>query len=1008
MTLVKRMTYMITAISFVASSSFAVGTKNSAPSGEYDFYETSNKSAPRINIIEDSKKGPLSASLLKTLNEVQAATRQKGFTLGEKAPGKLKAAGIHTIKSLGPESLYFFMGMGAVAFWQIWTDSAQNPVSLQQHIEHQLSPMGVLGFGVFMYANNLTSTTLQTMIKNPSFMKFLPFLGMTAGFTAQSIFSHFFSDPNVLACALKGKITAEDKERGIDENPCQKAAENFEDLRLAPSLTSMLISTYLAGKLEAGFKGVAQRAVYKLSGFDLALFLAPGTTQIRGVRAVIKGIGKTAQITTFVAIDAWLNRVVTYGWKNFFDGGDFNGLNADIVSQINFLKARNWVPEADQVPKNYWEQRLARTTGRPMDLLSQLKHFQKRMSDWRMTNMADIYEAHMNWQTALNQLTGMYSASSGFYADIINEIRSAKFTEAPKKLEMIYPFAGVKAFNLAEERYDRAITHPALFKSYQRETMTIAAILLGPKAPRLRADATEEELAIQAQLAGEAQQLVAKTTNSIKSTMRAVWNAKNKVADDHQEDQFRTEDFISPLASNITEESKSIYVDILGKRNELTKNESSLLQKMANLIASEDENKAIEGLLLLKSEYQRSLRLQENAYAEILATVMKIVGSPAPQLEPGRGYMTALQASPKGMSLFAGINYYRSVGMISTPLTVDYLLMQMICGPDVDQPGKSSMIKSSVGFPSIFRAPQIRNGKDDFQVECQGMTAPNSNVMDTRLYNLPFKKAGVQYVGFLDYLSKSLRPSVMGDESGSNFTNWWKDNTTQQMEAAFADFGVQYEKIVVNLVRALFYQHKDGAYSTKVFNKLGLNQDGKNSLNYGPLYNSPVTTIFQEERLYLSILKELMEPSARYGYYLISAMENEVQQPELKKVEESFIGLANMLKEIRIIQKDGRERIESRLTNKDFKSQKETIEKVILGLKDSAAISNLPAYKKEVAHGVLEALVTLANELESYGAMANAVSWQNLYDEGSLTATQHQMSDEAQRKIKASGSMTGK
>lgn len=969
------------AVVLITSSAFAAEpTLSYLPKLENGKYVFTSKHS---NVIWEQQKASLGQTkqavddFMKSLEQEQAQAKKRG---------KVAGAAVHTIKAFPAESLYFFIGMGAVAFSQLVFDNAQNPVGLEQHIEHSLSPMGMAGFAVFMYFNNLTSSTLQTFIKNPSFAKYLPYLGMTAGFGMQSIFSHVMSDPNIKFCAFRKPVTEKDMNEGVDANPCAKAMENFDDLRLAPSLTSMLLSTMMAGKGQQGLKALAMQAknpILKLTGFDVAMIFAPGGMQIKGIRAVlVNGVGKVTQITAFVAIDAWLNRIVTYGWKNAFDGADFYDINNSIVERVNYLKSNNWKEyETEPLFPGLLPSSVSDWMTKDRSLEDRLKYFQKRMTDWRMTNLADVYEAHQNWSTALGQLVGNYKSSYEFYQNLTDRIRTSRYnTSAMKPLEIAYPLSGVKAYNLAPDKYDGMMTHVKLFENYQRENVAMVAKILAPQVMVMDFSKLDVELT-------EEGQEIAKQNPALTYAI---------------------------FKSGIAEQDVESFVKIQGLLSKLEPADKKKIETFRQMLTSKDDKVLAKALYNLRKEQNPALRDPDKAFSKMILALIEILGAPSPQMEPGRGYLLAYQYAPSSQEFINGINFNHGDSIFGTRLITDYYLMQMVCGPDIRLGEK--MVKDNLGYPSEFHPPMLRPAKHKFENECIGGKAfmdPNT------IYTYKFEQEGKKYRGFLNYIRDTVGASIIGQKEQSNFKNWWTGTTTPQVKAAFDEYALRYEEIVVKMIRGLYYEREKNLTSF-VYDSLGLNQKGRNSLNMGPLFNGTIKSIFQEERMYLAVLEEVMNPGRIFDFrleYVGTTLNPDSKIPALLEIDREIRTLANMLKKIRIVEVQGRERIESQLTNAELTSQVEKVEAAVTTVRQALGVDvpgigiegsplALSVNQKKAAKVALESLSKIAAELANYGNIAHAVSWNKIHDEDSLTTKQPQVDEHMKKALRNSGAAT--
>lgn len=359
------------------------------------------------------------------------------------------------------ESFLFFLAIGGVTLFQMATDSASNPMRMQQHLEHSISPLGMFSFFTFMYANGATTNFLAGALKNPRFHSFIPYMGMTAGFFVQSTISAFAADPEVKSCVsqLLGHSP------GKDEKACDGAYARYvlrKQLSLAaPGLISMMASTVMAGLIQ---KGVTY-GVFKLTGVDIAMWFVPGGV---GVQLVRFAIMSTIQMALFYYIDAgWLNRKVTFAWRNVIDGWSLKRLENELVGRIATKKTSKW---ADQLTPLLCKMS-GQTSGCERDLAATLKAFQAEAADWRMLNLLDVYEPHQAWQEKLSQISGQYNLSRSFYRDLVEETRNSRFELVPpllRRLDVAAPLSGVMAKDVTAEKVSVLYQKPAFYEEAAR------------------------------------------------------------------------------------------------------------------------------------------------------------------------------------------------------------------------------------------------------------------------------------------------------------------------------------------------------------------------------------------------------------------------------------------------------------------------------------------------------------------------------------------------------------
>ncbi|MGZ3774169.1 MAG: hypothetical protein ACXVCY_11535 [Pseudobdellovibrionaceae bacterium] len=802
-----------------------------------------------------------------------------------------KAAWSHSVKNMAPESLIFFAAMGAVVAGQLILNYSQNPVAMQQHIEHSISPLGIFGFFTFMYTQGLTSNVLAMYMKNPRFHHWIPYLGMSVGSFMQSYLSQLISDPDVLLC---GKSMLGLAKVSSDIDPCEKAYDYFvihkKIWEAAPGITSMLASSALAG--------LAQKAVTKtvlrVTGVDIALWLTPGGMEVKGLRLfLVKGL----QIGTFVAIDGWLNRYVTAGWKNFFDGKEFFEMQKNLSYQVNILNQTQWRSGDDS-------------------LQIQLKEFHQKMSAWRTMNLAEVYEAHQNWSQALQQLTGMFNSSRAFYDQFIGEVRNARFTDSKLKLlQRVYPFNGIIAKDLAEDKQELYLTNPTFIESSQIETLVDAA---------------------------------------------------NKA----------TEFMASAKGQDLKPQEKTQLTAIVSKLN--GQNKETVISGLFDFLKTIDYTLHNSGI--------------SNSYKIILREMYITMGNPKPMMQPGRGYLTAYENSPTTIDSFKGVGFYRQVGAISTPNFTDYMVMQMLCGPEAEKQEK--LIKNSSGFPFVFLPPTIRNPQDSFDI-CKNNQIP---IAAGVVYNMPFtSSSNTTSTGALSYLTNETRSTIVGDSEKSNFDEWWNKNVDIQMQNAFAFYSRQYDSIVVNLIR-------------KIYN------DNRNPINAGPVANGTMAAAYQEEMVYLSMLENLiLKPSQQYKEYkldLAKILEKGPTHAALKEVELEFAKLDWLIRKIKIVKDGDKEVVQSTLENSDideqFKKIQSSLENVatLLNVGKSQNITattqnsfKLNNHQRNLVITCLENLQALGAEIMMYGSMANAVSWDKIKNLKKVNEEQQKWNNEVQAQL---------
>ena|GEM_PF-2005159 len=875
-----------------------------------------------------------------------------------------KASFVHTYKRLPTESAMFFMAMGAVAAGQLVLDYSQNPIAFHQHIEHQLSPLGVIGFGSFMLTQGIASNIMGAYFGNTKLKYMIPYLGMTAGFFVQSYLSQMLADPNVIVCAksmMGMKPTQRDFELGATENACDAAYEYLIVKKqlwiLAPGLASMLLSSAAAAALQKGaqmgaakaaggsFKAVmtglntmnqtgrvVSTGVKSLRWLELAVLLTPGQMQVKGIRAVIvHGL----QITAFVALDAWFNRWVTAAWKNAFDGMALENTNESLVENINAMKQANW--DGDEKP-----------------LVENLKEFKTQMADWRMMNMASVYEAHQNWSTALDKMTGTYNAAKSFYIDFADQVRNSRYNlQAQKPLEQIYPLKGVIADGLPEDQVDQYFTFPKNLEQQQVDTVK-----------------------------------------------KAVGYLELKSIDDN---------------SKINPTEKAALKKMIADLN-------------AGLKAYSPERGYFLGRALYEFNRARytlsQSRSQTQEFMQILDIATQIMGRPDPMLAPGRGYMTMYAAAPVNAEKLKGAQFDHSkhqVGIFAAPTLTDKFVMQMICGPDANN--GEMLTKDKYGFQSTFTPPRLHANKVDLSVICTMSNNVKLDHADT-FYTRDVKATdGKTYRGYLQYLMANPVAGAIGDAEKSTTEDWWNRTTESQVKAAYENYGRSYNQIVSEMLEAMHRPDRAMMNMGPISNGIAASIEEQQDIYYTMLSDllhptkSAFSVKFGMQKTRTRMLPQLAKVKSEFDK-LFSMIEAIKVVPAGQMPD--FEGKVRCDGPVDYV------RIESNLENTDIDAQVQAVQLAIANVGKAMGMNQKPAAggmmaaptmeeldaepvaevaqvvtlnKQQTAYAteILEGLDALAQEYSTYARIANAVTWDKIQNTKLNAAEQKAFQDKVDK-----------
>jgi hypothetical protein len=259
--------------------------------------------------------------------------------------------------------------------------------------------------------------------------------------------------------------------------------------------------------------------------------------------------------------------------------------------------------------------------------------------------------------------------------------------------------------------------------------------------------------------------------------------------------------------------------------------QSDLMAKLQAGLASDDiqtKGKAILELNSAITTYSTTV-VGSMQLGDELRKIYSMLGTPKPMFEKGRGFAESMLLSPNTMTAYKDLKFDRYNGRFKTPKVTDFLVLQMICGPDTSKGEK--VISVVKGFPAKFSAPTIGLANETKDALCYG--GASAALGNEHIYNMPLSK----YRTAPEYLRANMNPEV-----SQNFIAWWEKGTETQMIEAFEGFSLSY-KAVVN----------------KLYN--GLNQTQNSSWNRGFISNGALIAVFQEIRLYSLILGEMLKDS---------------------------------------------------------------------------------------------------------------------------------------------------
>jgi hypothetical protein len=960
----------------------------------YKYDSTKNE----VLVYDQSKKNDLVSILPMSTREDILSYRPSKFkerlkTLSRDMYLAGKGGVRHTAVNLPMEVSIFYMAIGSVSAFNLFSNAGQNPAALKLFNDQQTSAVGMTSLFMFLASQNATSNMAQLFIKNPKWHIMLPYLSMTVGTMVQNYTSSLMTDPNIKACVNEwfGPLT---KVEGASENPCDKAYEYFtlqKPWEFAPGLTSMIVSTIAASTVQYSastaalavekqitsqvIKNEIRRDIAKVALLRFAGFINPGAVPYLAVSGAWLYLTKASNLAFFAALDHKIVHGITFAVKNLQESVSLPFIDTlkktsdNLTNHLINQQKNNWSVKRNSDSCKKFK------NGDCTGLYEDLVKLQDQMKIWRMANIAEVTETHHSWQTYLGDLLARYQASKEFYERFIAE--AIKYKNEPNKenyLNRKYPFWGVSTSKT--KYYDETyFTDPHLPESEQM----------------LR-------------------------TITVKDQVLKIFEARKQHAQ-----RLIGEDL--EFYNKIQDFFKNNYGS--------TENEKIKLGLGLDLVTKWLKQEKVKG---------------RNYYADFLSIqdLISKLGSPAPQLEPGVGFIYAIGRSPKLNELYKNIDVSQDNSITRTRQFTSFsevTFTNMICGPDLDK--NELLIGETWGFQAKFTPPRITNLID---------VVKNGDRFCSTRFPLPFFKSenSLPFVGpfTLNQNQKEalyqspfefLKYNLKLDLYNKNFESWWTEKTDRQLNTAFNSFQDKYISNIALLIKKL-------------------NQKENSSWNRSDtLANGTMINIFQELRMYLLVLGEILKSSAqnsntniaslvdeneslRIGRIPLTPAERQVNIPEVLKyqsrgsfldfsnildtfknaeqktprnivfkfqtqMEKHFAELNGLLQKVKVIEDGQQTKIIGNLDNNEFDVVIEKIENLSVniseiygvGSKRNSLDNGFPSFfnsekltvstpmlssvddnTKLIVVKSLEFIQSLAYEVKTYGMIVNAVNWNSL------------------------------
>lgn len=787
-----------------------------------------------------------------------------------------------------------------------------DPRALGGFFEHLKTPSGYVGFVGFMAANRSASGSLMALVSfaekaaganastasaglSKKLVKgsygvikgfVINSLALSAGMAASSVIEEFWHDEDVWACS---ELTLKSDKNSTEEHQmirtCEKAYEKWTFSRKMFEWTPHFVSLALASGLHSalktsaflGSKGIQKvvqgnKSLYRMTvkGFHflsrnvLSLVSMPVPPALGVVLKGVKGVATvTMNLVVFMEIANILEHLFVHDWQK---SGKANRLS-DYVSQLNSSFKDNieqgWNPSNVKETSPTCQQaesayRVAIRGFNPWaencqfdgpDFLSRLKRFSYFMSDFRSFQLGPFMSAADNWQKYLNQFVTIGTASTQIYPAI------SQFLQ-PKQGRSSALLTPVNNWIFLDAKEGTSIEDHK--KRIQKVLSKIENSILKKVSPEQRlknfpgSSYREKLLAKAAHI-----QNIGTTGTGKEKTLLQLWQMLLAADSTVTVDQLPVVELFKKSnkwpekereqrETLLTHAFRLIKNILTGKNNDayplMTSSNShpdSLPVTPSGFLLLETAILQSDGHLSIDVD-ENDPKVAENEFFQIY----RLIGKPWPVPRKSELFGDAiaeLVSQPDGQ-------HKQNWGSVSTEKLSDYLLMGMICGPELisqdtfqnenqwigeagpktpnDYSVSSRLIRDALGFKTSFVPPRLTSQRPD-QI-CDGL----SSYFSPRPHQIYFEENGKKYFGAIDYLAQNVNPKYVTD-SGNVIEEVWMSQVLPAFEQHFENLKKRYQ----NLKKDFFFkpylsQKRQTIYSSRGYVEGHIELGIRNLLNY--------------------------------------------------------------------------------------------------------------------------------------------------------------------------------
>lgn len=780
------------------------------------------------------------------------------------------------------QSALFSVAIGAVMVTKMMTDYSENPAAFLQFIESLDDPMTHISFYAFMAASGFTQDYLKTKLGGVGGSKSvrnmraaIPYIGMSAGMIASNLTHEVYG----LMKACSDSLLKKQKPMVPGQvDPCDEAQNEFFNFEnkvetYLPMILSMSMTTvgttYAQNKMvEYGTKAYVyskilseeMAGIHKSSGLphveivqdriefsgkktkwyksikakDMAKIAKniPGTTKrITGlamnlvltgrgwsmgpVSVAVTGLTMLAQNYAFVLIDTYFMPFLSKVAAQVLRGNFLNSADKKLKETIEYHQLMDWREKS----KDCLQIRNVKKC--KSDIVAEIKNFQKQMNAWRTQNHAKYFNSVQIWSQISNTLLSEVFEAQNFYNYYVNEVfQGLKFQNKLNKNKEIskteQPFNTKLSFRTTPLFGIQPLGHPECGKGDNKNKSCVNNLQLYSNYPE--------------EMEGYQKNRIQYVVNTFASRFGLQEKALpfklivKKTGHSYFDDE-KTNEVILDQKLSKPEVDQLLVLPI---KPENTKIIHSILADLATM----DMAKMSQALIRLNQELSKEVETDLNKQT-MLTAIRMLLGHPNPILSRGALLTYTYHESRKEIPSYSKVS--RSAYGYIFKRHSEYLLFQMVCGPDiathslVEEWNVNLFNRDRALRPPEFNAPRIINAKKievrwpenmiinsankkmDFCMPVVGKPIPFESIY----YAQFFIDGSEKPTSFFDMLNFNIKPEILGPwnsnsiDSKSFVSKWLDRNIDSTMRKIFETLDYNFQHILVILVEGLQTDKKD-------------------------------------------------------------------------------------------------------------------------------------------------------------------------------------------------------